>query len=260
MKSRTTYWQNSFPNRLEFTFHLEELKLAGAFDLPDDVREFQAFLASMRGAVDDTNARSAIMLVAAAAVLVGNGTSHISLLEEFGKKFPAVFAWFGFLADLAGPKSWDPAWNRASNSVARLLRGRFDLTDPPAFDLSWSEYDFVRAVPKPRDFLSHIPRLYPRLLSIEVVPGAACQFRIGGEVANASLSNTAKSEAGREPVPHNPSMLRNLTTSLEVEHQLAHSRSMVLKAIDQIAGPSQTNLFDSPKKGTKRGKSNKLDD
>jgi GNAT superfamily N-acetyltransferase len=36
MKSRTTYWQNSFPNHLEFTFHLEELKLAGAFDLPDD--------------------------------------------------------------------------------------------------------------------------------------------------------------------------------------------------------------------------------
>jgi hypothetical protein len=35
MKSRTTYWQNSFPNRLEMKFHLEELKLAGAFDLPD---------------------------------------------------------------------------------------------------------------------------------------------------------------------------------------------------------------------------------
>jgi hypothetical protein len=36
MKNRTTYWQNSFPNHLELTFHLEELKLAGAFDLPDD--------------------------------------------------------------------------------------------------------------------------------------------------------------------------------------------------------------------------------
>jgi hypothetical protein len=36
MRSRTTYWQNSFPNHLEFTFQLEELKLAGAFDLPDD--------------------------------------------------------------------------------------------------------------------------------------------------------------------------------------------------------------------------------
>ena len=233
----------------------------GAGSMEARVREFQAFLASMRGAVDDTNARSATMLVAAAAVLVGNGTSHISLLEEFGKKFPPVFAWFGFLAALAGPKSWDPAWNRASNSVARLLRGRFDLTDPPAFDLSWSEYDFVRGVPKPRDFLSHIPKLYPRLLSIEVVPGAACQFRIGGEVTNSSLSNAARNEAGREPVSHHPSMLQNLTRSLlEVEHQLAHSRSMVLKAIDQIAAPSQSNLFDSPKKGTRKGKSSKLDD
>jgi hypothetical protein len=36
MQSRTTYWQNSFPNHLELTFRLEELKLAGAFDLPDD--------------------------------------------------------------------------------------------------------------------------------------------------------------------------------------------------------------------------------
>ena len=35
MKSRTTYWQNSFPNHFEMTFHLAELKLAGAFDLPD---------------------------------------------------------------------------------------------------------------------------------------------------------------------------------------------------------------------------------
>jgi hypothetical protein len=35
MKSRTTYWQNSFPNHLEMKFHLEELKLAGAFDLSD---------------------------------------------------------------------------------------------------------------------------------------------------------------------------------------------------------------------------------
>jgi hypothetical protein len=38
MKSRTTYWQNSFPNHLEFTFHLEELKLAGAFDLPRAIK------------------------------------------------------------------------------------------------------------------------------------------------------------------------------------------------------------------------------
>jgi len=36
MKSRATYWKNSLPNHLEFTLHLEELKLAGAFDLPDD--------------------------------------------------------------------------------------------------------------------------------------------------------------------------------------------------------------------------------
>jgi hypothetical protein len=34
--SGMTYWQNSSPNHLEFTLHLEELKLAGAFDLPDD--------------------------------------------------------------------------------------------------------------------------------------------------------------------------------------------------------------------------------
>jgi len=36
MKNRTTNWQNSFPNHLELTFNLEELRLAGAFDLPDD--------------------------------------------------------------------------------------------------------------------------------------------------------------------------------------------------------------------------------
>jgi hypothetical protein len=34
MKSRTTYWKNSFPNHLELTFRLEELKFAGASLIP----------------------------------------------------------------------------------------------------------------------------------------------------------------------------------------------------------------------------------
>ena len=225
------------------------------------VREFESFLGSMRGAVDDTNARTAAMLVAAAATLVGNGTSHISLLEEFGKRLPAVFAWFGFFAAVVGPKCWDPAWNRATNSVARLLKSRFDLTDPPTFDLSWVEYDFVRAVAKPRDFISHIPKMYPRLLSIEVIPGAACQFRIGGEPQSAAVQNTARREFIRENnVSLSQGALHQVTLSLlEVEHMLANARAIVQKSIVQIGTPSQGGLFDTPKKSTKKSKQIKSD-
>jgi hypothetical protein len=234
--------------------------LLGVGPMEGRVREFESFLASMRGAVDDTNARTAAMLVAAAATLVGNGTSHISLLEEFGKRLPTVFAWFGLFAAVIGPKCWDPAWNRATNSVARLLRSRFDLTDPPTFDLSWVEYDFVRAVAKPRDFVSHIPKLYPRLLSIEVIPGVACQFRIGGDVQSTAPQNTPRKESGREHVvPHQGALHQATLNLLEVEHMLANARAMVQKSINQIGTPSQPGLFDPPKRATRKSKQSKLD-
>jgi hypothetical protein len=231
----------------------------GSGAMESRVRAFEAFLQSMRGSIDDKNLSDGAMLVAAAAILVGNGTSHISLLEDFGKRIPAVFAWFGYFAAKLGPTCWDPAWSRAVNSIGRLTRSRFELADSPSYDLSWLEYDFVKGVPRPMDLIKHVPKLYPRLLSIEVVPGASCQFRIVEEPARSSTGSAPAPQQTESRVDASSPVMREVTHSLyDIERQLGSLRSQIQKAIVSIGEPEQPNLFD-PSQGKifKRNRSSK---
>jgi hypothetical protein len=237
-----------------------DARMLGTGHMESRVRSFQAFLQSLRGVVDDSNSSASAMMVAAAAVMVGNGTSHIALLEEFGKRIPTVFAWFGLFAAVLGPKGWDPSWNRAVNSVARLMRARGSVVDPPAFDLSWVEYDFVRAVPKPREFLKHIPKLYPRLLSVEVVPGASCQFRIYDETSEVSAAPQRARESGREPGPPAAALQGVARSLLELEHLLTTSRGLVQRTLLSIGEQGQPQLFGPERKTPRRGKAGKAEE
>jgi hypothetical protein len=142
--------------------------------------------------------------LASFAIYVGAGTSHISLLDEFGKKFPSVYAWFGLLAGLIGPGSWDGKWLRTVNAIERLVRTGSQLQDPPTSDLCWMEYDWIRVQRDNVNWLKDIPKLYPRLLSVEIVPGATCQFRLSVD------SSKSKSSV-------------NLSQSLPVERQKTSS-------------------------------------
>jgi hypothetical protein len=210
------------------------------------VRAYQYFTLSLeRGRPPEI-----AMLLAAAAICVGNGTSHISLLEEFGRKVPAAYAWFGFFSAVAGPKAWDPSWNRAINSIGRALRNRFEPTDAPGFDLSWVEYDFVRAVPKPIEFVRHVPKLFSKSLSIEVVPGATCQLRLSDD----SIHVRAQSNRQEDAQPREQSAQREtrvglspqLTADLyEAERLLSRGQALIRQAI--AAGdarvPDQARLF-----------------
>jgi hypothetical protein len=232
----------------------------GTGQMESRVRAFHALLHSLRGAVNDSNSGATAMLVAGAAIMVGNGTSHIALLEEFGKRIPAVFAWFGLFAAEVGPKGWDPSWNRAANSVARLMRARVSVIDAPAFDLSWVEYDFVRGVAKPREFLRHIPKLYPRLLSVEVVPGASCQFRINDEPADASTLSPRVRENARESTASLASAHAVTRSLLELEHLLTSSRALVQRTLSSIGEAAQPELFGPEKKTPRRGKAAKSDE
>jgi hypothetical protein len=124
----------------------------------------------------------ASVAIAAAAFLVGRGTSHLFLLQRAQWFAPTAAAWFGAMAALAGPRTWDKAWLRAVKGSERLLRPGFSWLEPSGADICWAEFAWLaKTFNGPNAFLE-LPKMLPRTLSIEVVPGATCQLRILGDV------------------------------------------------------------------------------
>lgn len=115
--------------------------------------------------------------IALAAFLVGRGTSHAFLLKEVVKKNPAIYVWFGLIAALSGPPSWDPAWARAVKSIEKSLKSSFSWEEISACDISWAEYQWLDSLGNEKTF-QEIPKLLPKVLSMEIVPGVVCQFRL----------------------------------------------------------------------------------
>jgi hypothetical protein len=144
------------------------------------VLEFEKAMFNIFGEnVTNSNIQSNIpLIIAALCFLVGRGTSHVSLLDEYANEYPTVYAWFGLMAGLVGPSSWDSQWARIATSVERLLRSGFSIFDPPSADICWAEYDWIASQRQSLPWFTELPKLYPRLVSVEVVPGASCQFRL----------------------------------------------------------------------------------
>jgi len=232
--------------------------------IEDRVRSFQQFLSRAVGPSQEKRSASDAMLIAAAAICVGNGTSHFSLLSECGKRLPAVYPWFGLFGALAGQRSWEPAWNRAVNSLSRVLRNRFDLADPPAGDLSWVEYEFVRGVSKPSELLKHTPRFHSRLLSIEVVPGAVCQCRLQDEQIGFKTPPTKVPQVYEPPrdraspdigvIP--PQVLESLG---EIDRAITRTQSLIRRTFNSVNEPIQPELFGTKAKQKKRSPSRKTE-
>jgi hypothetical protein len=132
--------------------------------------------------------------VAGAALLAGRGTSHIELLAPYVKLVPESLAWYGLFAGLAGPRYWDPDWLRLVKGVERQLRLTSRLDEPVQSDLCWIEYDWLNQQGS-REPFGGFPKNYPRLLSVEIVPGASCQFRLtpGGQ-NNAEVEQLSKAQ------------------------------------------------------------------
>ncbi|MCS3416874.1 hypothetical protein M2399_002214 [Pseudomonas sp. BIGb0450] len=118
--------------------------------------------------------------LAISAFFVGRSTSHVFLLKEISKDFPTVFVWFGLVAALMGPTFWDVNWSRAVKGIEKGFHSRFDWVDPSQADLSWVEYSWLNKVSKSSDPFADIPKLLPKVLSLEIIPGAVCQFRLKG--------------------------------------------------------------------------------
>ncbi|RYH66145.1 MAG: hypothetical protein EON54_05095, partial [Alcaligenaceae bacterium] len=130
-------------------------------------------------------------LVACAAFLVGRGTSHEFLMRRVGRDYPAAPVWFGLIAALTGPGCWSAEWTRATRSVERQIRSNFTWEDVSGFDVSWAEFSWLASTFDGPDIFSTLPKMANRALSIEMVPGAACQLRFSAS----SVESDARSGA-----------------------------------------------------------------
>lgn len=123
------------------------------------------------------------LLLAAAAFQVGRGTSHVFLLQRVQGFAPTAAAWFGAMAALAGPRAWDKAWLKAAKGAERLLRPEFSWLDTTGADIGWAEFAWMANTFDGLDVFLELPKMLPRTLGIEVLPGAVGQFRLVGESA-----------------------------------------------------------------------------
>ncbi|WP_454911270.1 hypothetical protein [Stutzerimonas chloritidismutans] len=115
--------------------------------------------------------------IALAAFLVGRGTSHAFLLKDIVRNDPSIYVWFGLIAALCGPTSWDPAWARAVKSIEKSLKSSFSWEEISPCDISWAEYRWLNSLDNEKTF-QELPKLLPKVLSMEIVPGVVCQFRL----------------------------------------------------------------------------------
>jgi hypothetical protein len=118
-------------------------------------------------------------VLAAAAFLVGRSTSHAFLLKRVARVSPVASVWFGAMAALAGPRAWDATWLRAVKGAERLLRAEFSWLNAPSADICWAEFAWLAGKFGDLDQLISLPKMLPRTLSIEVVPGTILQVRFG---------------------------------------------------------------------------------
>lgn len=154
----------------------------------DSVEERVLAFNRLSGLLSQQNARDvknpfAPVLLAGAALLVGRGTTHEFLLRRVSRQYPSASVWFGLLAAIAGPASWDPNWARAVKGIERQIRTRFAWAEASGFDLGWHEFRWMTSVFDSHEIFTSLPKLLPRVLSVEVVPGAVCQFRLAGSAA-----------------------------------------------------------------------------
>jgi len=143
---------------------------------------FQQLTARVTEDIGNTNPTAlANAVIAAGAFLVGRGSSHGFLLSRLPRRWSPAFAWFGLMAGLAGPQSWDGEWSRAAKGVERFLRGRFDWCGVSGADLSWPEYLWLTTTFTGNQVFAELPKMVPKVLSVEIVPGATCQLRLAAD-------------------------------------------------------------------------------
>lgn len=218
---------------------------------------FQRLAASLddRVRVEPSFAPLASVAVAAAAFLVGRGTSHSFLLRKAPNLGPLSFVWFGLMSALMGPKGWDPQWSRSAKGIERQLRAGFSWDEPPTSDICWTEYAWLAKTFTGLQSFTELARSFPKTMTIEIVPGATCQLRIA--------SNEVRGQSAQEAPPKMDPSVREveLKTLLDQFLALASRTKQILGGGSPLSSHQSELLLKEavkspprPRRATKRAK------
>jgi len=149
-------------------------------------------------------------------------------------RFPSVYAWFGLIAGIVGPTCWEIDWARAIKGIEKGLRVGINWSEPSQSDISWSEYEWISETFRNNSPFVELPKLLPRVLSIEILPGSICQIRLSIERDNSKIKNETEN-----------SMLNEINSLRKI---LSDYIILTEKAKEHISGlPNQANNLRSSK-------------
>ena len=191
-------------------------------------------------------------IVAAGAFLVGRGTSHIGLLSSVSAKYPSCYTWFSLFAGISGPKYWHSEWSKAVRGIEKQIKQSTRVTDPITSDLCWIEYSWLSKTYENLTVFHNLPKLTPKLLSIEIVPGASCQLRLEEEVKNKPVDRVQSSTDKSRSVT-------NLLPVFSKMEELAKVGKMLLQSSGSISEEDMKSLLnnvliEAPKTNKKKSK------
>lgn len=190
--------------------------------------------------------------LAAAAFLVGRSTTHAFLLRRWSKMFPLAFTWFGVIAALSGSRQWDPNWSRAVKGIEKTLRTTFNWTDPPTADLCWCEFAWLADSFEGSEVFGDMPKTLPRVLSIEVVPGASCQLRLESAVGRGANGDLRLQTEPSQREQELQVMLAQLIGIATKAKHLLEPKSASTHGIQQSLIPDEFGLQKKAPRGKQR--------
>lgn len=195
------------------------------------------------------------LVLAAACILAGKGTSHVGLLAGPARDLPEALVYFGLLAGLIGPRYWDKAWAQQSRGVERMLRQFFRADEPVQADLCWCEFDWLANTYSAPEVFLQLHRSNAGGLAIELLPGVVCQFKLQDQ---STPSRSGNQNRLRDPDTSEP--------RLHLPPDVVFKARGLLAQLQELLGAqgsppaSQQSLFeDSQREKTSRnrGKSSK---
>lgn len=205
------------------------------------VEEFERASAKLlaRKNIGEDDRRRVSALLAALALWVGAGTSHVSLLAEVATVLPSTLAWFGAFAGALGPTAWHADWARTTAAIAKMLRSGFDIAATSTADLSWTEFAWFSSIGS-FDLMAGVPRASAKILSVDILPGAAAPFRLSADEGAQAPMNIAKHERQSVKSEAQPQPTAYVLDSAERLKGSPALTTLTVEQADQLAGIAQS--------------------
>lgn len=225
-------------------FSLDDFTGLRSASVEERVVAFQDLTAEInkRSAMQDSSNFAAI--IAGAVFLVGKGTSHAFLLKRTPTLASAASAWFGLIAALVGPTSWDSQWQRACRGVQKVISQSFRWEEPVLADISWIEYDWMSAVFNGSKMFESVSRTVAKVLSIEIIPGATCQLRLAG--SNDDIEAEHKPIASYSTPTINPEFESSIIQFLELADTIKNKLHVHIPTVSKNLD-KQSSFFSNDK-------------